>query len=111
MTAIIEFAFSGKPSSAAKAAHEASSAGVAKSRKRSGEGSVDVRSTAGRAAYDASVLGAVRAAEGWISAQSVRELVGGTAAQARTALNRLFEAGKIDFKGKARATKYRVTSR
>jgi predicted ArsR family transcriptional regulator len=41
-----------------------------------------------------------------VSAQQVRAQVGGTPLQARKALNRLIEDGRLSFKGKARATKY-----
>ena len=67
---------------------------------------VDTRTPAGRDAYDDQVLSAVQAAKSPIGAGELREQVGGTALQARTALNRLIEAGKINYEGRARATRY-----
>ena len=70
---------------------------------------VDTRTPAGRDAYDNEVLAAVLAAKSPIGAGELREQVGGTALQARTALNRLIEAGKINYEGRARATRYTST--
>lgn len=68
---------------------------------------VDTRSAAGRAAYDEAVMGFVGKAKGKkVSAQDIRKAVGGTPEQARRALNRLIEAGKLSYTGKARATRY-----
>lgn len=69
-------------------------------------GEVNTRSPAGRAEYEANVFKAVQKASGPISAQEVRSAVGGTPQQARAALNRLIEQGKLSFEGKARATRY-----
>jgi hypothetical protein len=69
-------------------------------------GAVDTRSAAGRAAYEAAVHGVVRDATDVVSANDVRANVGGTAMQARAALNRLIEQGRIRYKGKARGTRY-----
>jgi hypothetical protein len=41
-----------------------------------------------------------------IGAGALRRKVGGTALQVRTALNRLIEAGRINYEGRARATRY-----
>lgn len=68
--------------------------------------SVDVRNASGRTAYDSAVLDILSGASGPSSAQDVRRKVGGTPAQARAALNRLYEGGKIGFEGRARATRY-----
>lgn len=72
-------------------------------------GAVNVRTPAGRIAYDDAVLATVAEAGRDISAQQVRSKVGGTPAQARAALNRLIDLNKIGYKGKARATKYYVS--
>lgn len=71
-----------------------------------GGGAVDTRTPAARKRYDDSVYRAVKASSSPISAQDVRAQVGGTPLQARKALNRLIEAGRLSFQGKARATKY-----
>ncbi|MEM6996322.1 MAG: hypothetical protein AAF721_37795 [Myxococcota bacterium] len=71
-----------------------------------GARSVDVRKAAGRKAYDKAVLAVVIEASGPTSAQEVRKSVGGTPAQARSALNRLIEGGRIGSQGRARATRY-----
>lgn len=70
------------------------------------QGTPDVRTPSGRAAYRAAVLNAVRSHDGPIAAVDVRTQVGGTPQQVRTALNSLIEEGEIQFKGKARATRY-----
>lgn len=67
---------------------------------------VDTRSAKGRAAYEADVLQLVEAAKVPISAPEIRAKAGGTPQQARAALNRLIEAGKITYQGRARATRY-----
>jgi hypothetical protein len=41
-----------------------------------------------------------------VSAGDVRRQVGGTPLQARAALNRLIEAGKLNYTGRARGTRY-----
>ena len=68
----------------------------------------ETKTPAGRKRYDAAVVDAVRAAEGPVSASQLRSVVGGTPLQTRTALNRLIDAGKIKWTGKARGTRYRV---
>lgn len=71
------------------------------------ENDIDVRTAAGRAAYDEAVFEVIKNADGeYVSAQQVRKAVGGKPHQARKALNRLIDAGQISFKGKARATRY-----
>jgi hypothetical protein len=69
-------------------------------------GAVDTRSASGRAGYETAVYGVVRDATDVVSANDVRAKVGGTAMQARAALNRLIEQGRIRCKGKARGTRY-----
>ncbi len=71
-------------------------------------GSVNTRTPDGRAAYDEGVLAAVVGAGGPVGATLLRKQVGGTGLQMRTALNRLIEAGKVSYEGKARATKYQA---
>lgn len=70
-------------------------------------GAADTRSAANRASYDEELLDAV-SSKRWMSAQDLRKVAGGTPLQARKALNRLIEGEKIKFRGKARATKYRL---
>jgi hypothetical protein len=67
---------------------------------------VNTRSAKGRADYEASVLRIVKSASSPISAPEIRSQVGGTPQQARAALNRLIEEGKISYQGRARATRY-----
>lgn len=69
-------------------------------------GAVDTRTPSARKRYDDAVHRAVKNSASPISAQQVRTIVGGTPLQARKALNRLIEAGRLTFQGKARATKY-----
>jgi len=81
--------------------------GARKSRHSVDASEVDTRRPADRASYDRSLLDAMFEKK-WMSAQDLRKVAGGTPLQARKALNRLIEGGKIKFKGKARATKYRL---
>jgi hypothetical protein len=67
---------------------------------------INTRSAKGRAEYEANVLRVVKAATSPISAPEIRAEVGGTPQQARAALNRLIELGKISYEGRARATRY-----
>ncbi len=52
------------------------------------------------------VLAFVAAAKGAVSAATIRSKVGGSAAQVRSALKGLAEAGKIKISGKRRGTRY-----
>lgn len=70
--------------------------------------SVDTRTSAARAKYDGQLRETLKARGRWTSAQELRQIVGGTPLQARKALNRLIEQGTIKYRGKARATKYRI---
>lgn len=69
---------------------------------------VNTRTPAGRAEYDQAIIDALSGASSPLSANDVRAKVGGTSLQARTALNRLIEAGKVRWSGRARGTKYTV---
>ena len=69
---------------------------------------VDTRTAAGRADYDAKVLGAISNAKAAVSANEVRGQVGGDAFQFRAAADRLSRAKKIKVEGKARGTRYRA---
>jgi hypothetical protein len=69
-------------------------------------GAVDTRTPSARKRYDDAVLRVVKASSQPMSAQEVRVKVGGTPLQARKALNRLIEQGRLGFEGKARATRY-----
>lgn len=74
-------------------------------RKTTGE--VNTRTAAGRAAFEEAILNALgELGGGPVSGQDVRTKVGGTSLQVRTAMNRLIEADKVTFEGKARGTKY-----
>lgn len=75
-----------------------------RTRQRSG---VDTRTAKGRETYDNKVLKEVLRTKAWKSAIDIREAVGGNPDQARRSLNRLIECGRINFTGKARATRYR----
>ncbi|PRQ00611.1 hypothetical protein ENSA5_27920 [Enhygromyxa salina] len=61
-----------------------------------------------RAAYDARILDALREADEPLSPTEVRELVGGSPDQARTALQRLAAAKKITRTWKSRGHGYRL---
>ena len=77
--------------------------------KKQPDGAVPVRTKAERDAYDGRVFEIVRDANGsYVSAQQVRDRIGGTPLQVRKALNRLIDSGRIEFTGRARATRYNV---
>jgi hypothetical protein len=69
-------------------------------------GAAQVRTQAGRANYDESVLAAVKASKGKAKAEELRKKIGGTPPQLRAALARLIEDGKVKSTGKARGTAY-----
>jgi len=69
---------------------------------------VDTKTPAGRAAYDAAVLKALKAKRGEMSAPEIRAQCGGTPLQARASLDRLIADGKVSYMGKARAMRYRA---
>ena len=80
---------------------------ASKAKPASGTRSPNTRSAAGRAAFDEAVLAALKQLGGeQIAAVDVRAEVGGSAAQVRSALDRLIEAGKVTFEGRTRATRY-----
>lgn len=68
---------------------------------------IDTRSQAGRAAFDARVLACLRAHAGeFIPSRQVQDQVGGSQNQVRASLNRLIEKGQATYKGRARGTRY-----
>ncbi len=68
---------------------------------------VNTRTAAGRSAFEEAILEALgELGGGPVSGAQVKDKVGGTSLQVRTAMNRLIEAGKVTFEGKARGTKY-----
>lgn len=92
----------------AKAPKEAKEAkeSAPKAAKAAKAGVVDTRSAAGRERFDQTVLAAIKAAASPISAEELRGQIGGTPLQARSALARLINAGKVTWEGKARGTRY-----
>ncbi len=75
-------------------------------RDRAASATVDTQTASARDRYDARVLKALQAADGWSRATQIRERVGGSPLQIRTALHRLIERGVISQRGQARATEY-----
>jgi hypothetical protein len=91
------------PSTARKAASAAAPAAAAKG----GGGKRNVRTEAGREAFEQEVLGALRELGGNnIAAGQLRSLLNSDPTQLRAALNRLIERGILTFTGKARGTRY-----
>lgn len=72
-------------------------------------GKVNTRTPEGRDAYDKAIMDAVAEIGEPASAPQIRALAGGTELQARKSLNRLIEAGRVTFTGKARGTRYMPT--
>lgn len=75
----------------------------------SSAGKVNTRTPDGREAYDKAVIDAVLEIGEPASAPQIRSIAGGTELQARKSLNRLIEAGRVTFTGKARGTRYMPT--
>ena len=107
---IVEFAMRARRANArAQAAPAAKTAAAPKKAGRPAKRgkAVDTRTAAGREAYQEAVGNVVEAKGGKpTSAAEIRAKVGGTPTQARAALARLIEDGKITYEGKARATRY-----
>lgn len=81
-------------------------AGGANGRSPTPQGDVNTRTPSGRRRYDQAVLHVLKVASTPLSAPQIRDRVGGTPLQTRTALNRLIENGKVQWTGKARGTRY-----
>lgn len=86
-----------KPAKAEKPAEEAAAAEE-----------VNTRTPAGREAFDKAVYDALKAIGGYAGAGEIQKRVGGTNMQVRSAVNRLIEAGQVNWTGQARGTRYRV---
>lgn len=86
-----------------------SARGPARKAASSAGGKVNTRTPEGRDAYDKAVISAVVEIGEPASAPQIRAIAGGTELQARKSLNRLIEAGRVTFTGKARGTRYMPT--
>ena len=73
-----------------------------------GGSAIDTRSSAGRDAYDAALLGVLKDTGEVMSAEQIRDVVGGTPLQARSRLKALVKKRKVKSTGRARATKYQA---
>lgn len=71
-------------------------------------GEVNTRTPHGREAFDKAVFDALKAIGGYAGAGEIQKRVGGTNMQVRSAVNRLIEAGQVNWTGQARGTRYRV---
>lgn len=67
---------------------------------------VNTRTSDMREAFDAKVFAAVQAAGGPVGAGEIQKQTGGTNMQVRAACNRLIEADRLSWSGKARGTRY-----
>ncbi len=70
---------------------------------------VNTRTPAGRAAYDKAIFAALSDIGEPVGVAKLMARAGGTNLQARAALNRLIDAGKVSWTGKARGTRYSLT--
>ena len=71
----------------------------------------NVRTESGREAFDTEVLDALKTHGGdTVAATQLRESLNADPTQLRTSLNRLIERGVVTFTGKARGTRYSMTS-
>jgi hypothetical protein len=95
----------GRPKGMASAA----SAGPRKAGGKGGAHKRNVRTEAGRDAFEAEVLTALKDAGGDnVAATEIRNALDADPTQLRTALNRLIERGIVTFTGKARGTRYSI---
>lgn len=69
---------------------------------------VNTRTPASRDVFDAAVFAAIQSIAGPAGAGAIQKLTGGTNMQVRSACNRLIEAGRLSWTGKARGTRYQV---
>ncbi|MCA9716746.1 MAG: hypothetical protein H6713_19815 [Myxococcales bacterium] len=69
-------------------------------------GKVNTRTQKGRDAYDQAILDILKSKSEPVSAPEIKNVVGGTSLQIRTALNRLISQGHVTYTGKARGTRY-----
>ena len=101
-----------KPAKPAKAkpakAKPAAGEGTTEAPKAAPAAEVDTRTPAGRQAFDEAVFKAVQSIGSPAGAGDIQKLTGGTNMQVRTACNRLIEAGRLSWSGKARGTRYFV---
>lgn len=67
---------------------------------------VNTRTPAGRQAFDEAVFTAVQSIGSPAGAGDIQKLTGGANMQIRAACNRLIEAGRLSWSGKARGTRY-----
>ena len=102
----------GRPpkSEAVAAENSAPQAGAeGKQQRRGGKAkAVNTRTAEGRGDYDEALFQAVKDSGGPAGAGSLIARAGGSSLQARAGLARLIEAGRINWSGKARGTKYSV---
>jgi hypothetical protein len=103
---LVSFAMANKVSSGKKAPGAATPARSTAAPKTSRGGAVNTRNRAGREAYEQAVFNVIESSKGKVAATAIRSKVGGTPMQARAALNRLIEDGRVVYEGKARATRY-----
>lgn len=94
------------PRAAAAPAAAPAPAAEAPARRAGAAKTVNTRTPEGRTRYDEAVLSLVRESDGPIAAATIRKKVGGTPLQVRAALNRLIEAGQVEYQGRARAMRY-----
>ena len=80
--------------------------GVKAAPKVGGAGKVNTRTQKGREAYDKAILEILKAKTEPVSAPQIKNEVGGTSLQIRTALNRLISQGHVTYTGKARGPRY-----
>ena len=105
--AIVSYAMNGRsPSNGEARSKSTTSTTASKPAQARRTGKVNTRTPAGRAAYEAALLGALQASGKPTLAQELRRKVGGAPTQARATLNRLIEIGKVSSVGQARATRY-----
>lgn len=68
----------------------------------------NTRTRAGREALDESIVDFLKSQSEPVRAVDIRNGIGGTAAQIRTRLNVLIEQGRVNYKGRASGTRYRI---
>ncbi|MBK8266292.1 MAG: hypothetical protein IPK80_33815 [Nannocystis sp.] len=84
----------------------AAAGGRGRNEGRGGSHEVNVRTPAGRAAYEQALLNALMDYTEPVGVSTLMKKCGGNNLQARAAINRLIDAKKVAWIGKARGTKY-----
>ncbi|MHC4432488.1 MAG: hypothetical protein ACYTBS_11675 [Planctomycetota bacterium] len=83
---------------------------IAAKKPKAKDGVPNLRTVKGREEYDVLVFQALEKSGDWTPASFVRERAGGNEHQARASLNRLIESGRVEYRGRSNATRYKAVA-